>query len=263
MDYKTILFRREGGIATIILNQPEKMNALSPECFDDLMSALSQLEASKEERVLIITGAGDKAFSAGGDLKTIPQRLQQPSAQRIEMMLRVGKLVLMLRGLPIPTIAQVNGYCVGAGFSLALACDIRLASENARFSMAFVRIGLHPDLGGSYFLPWLVGSARACEMIFTGDQIDAQQALSWGVVNRVVPHDKLADETRQWAEKLLSGPPIAIRLAKRSIYKAFYTDLETALENEAALQCICGKTEDAQEGVSAFLEKRTPHFKGR
>ena len=172
-------------------------------------------------------------------------------------------MVMAFQQIEKPVIAAVNGVAVGAGCSIAMACDMRIAAQNARFGLVFVKRGLHPDMGGSFFLPRIVGTARACEMIFTGKIIDADEADRIGLVNRVVPSDKVMEEARLLAEQIAGGPSVAMGMSKISIYQALDSDLNAALDYEAFAQSICSQTEDAKEGVLSFLEKRDPVFKGR
>lgn len=262
MAYDFIIYELENDVATLTLNRPDRLNALGGNMREELLDAV--LRSGREARVLVITGAG-KGFCSGGDVKEMAVRREKEGGilqSEAEMPTR-DKVVLALRDMSIPTIASVNGVAAGAGCNLALACDIRIASTQARFGEVFVRRGLVPDWGGTYLLTWLVGTAKACELILTGDIIDAQEALRVGMVNRVVPHEDLARETRELAERLAKGPPIAMRLAKRGIYKSLEEGLRSILEYESYAQSICSTSEDAGEGVKAFVEKRTPVFKGR
>jgi enoyl-CoA hydratase/carnithine racemase len=215
-------------------------------------------------RAIVITGAG-KGFCAGGDVKAMQEANQaaraRPLAERVAP--SRDRTVLLMRDSPKPLIAAVNGAAAGAGMNLALACDIRIGSSAARFSQAFVRRGLHPDWGGTYFLPRVVGMAKACEMIFTGQIIDADEALRLGIVSAVHPPERLLAATQELATKIAQGPPIAIRLARRALYRNQDADLKSALEFETFAQNICSETQDAREGIAAFVEKREPTFMGR
>ena len=231
----------------------------------DLQQALEEANSDDEVKVLIITGAG-KGFCSGADLTTLGGSAsstgrglvaRSPSAGGIRSYTR------QIQNFEKPVIAAVNGPAVGAGLSIALACDIRIASDLARFSQIFIKRGLVPDTGSTYFLPMVVGMARACEMVFTGDILDAQQAKDYGLVSRIVPHDSLMREARELAARIAAGPAVAMKLAKRALYRGATTDLDSALEFEGYMQSICFGTEDFKEGVAAFLEKRQPEFKGR
>ena len=261
MTYEHILYELEDDVATVTLNRPDRLNALGLNMREEILDAV--LRAEKEARALVITGAG-RGFCSGGDVKEMAERREKEGdiLQGEQDMPTRDRVVLALREMGIPSIASVNGVAAGAGCNLALACDIRIASSEARFGEVFVRRGLHPDWGGTFLLPWLVGTAKACELIFTGDIVDAEEALRLGMVNRVVPPDRLEEETRQFARRLAQGPPVAIRMAKRGIYKSMVEGLRSILEYESYAQSICSKTEDAAEGIKAFVEKREPHFKG-
>src|SRR5262252_3781418 len=237
MTYECLLYEVKDGIATLTLNRPDRLNALGGSLRDDLHDAVTRSAADPDVRVMVITGAG-KGFCSGGDVKA-------------------------MREAPQPIIAAVNGAAAGAGMNLALGCDIRIASTAARFTQAFVKRGLHPDWGGTYFLPRVVGTAKACEMIFTGDVIDAAEAERLGIVSRVVAPEELMPAAYELARRIAAGPPVAIRLAKRSIYASSELDLRAALQVETMAQNICFETEDATEGIRAFGEKRPPVFKGR
>nr|HID58283.1 enoyl-CoA hydratase [Desulfobacterales bacterium] len=262
MDEDSILLKKEGNIATITLNRPKKLNALDWPAQVLFGEKLDEVAKDSEIRVLIITGAG-RAFCAGGDVSAQRDRMGMSIAERRAGLKTVLKNPLKLRRLSIPVIAMVNGVAVGAGCNLALACDIIIASESARFGQAFVKVGLIQDYGGSYLLSRLVGTKKACELVFTGDMIDAKEALRIGMVNKVVPPDDLDRATKDMARKIASRAPLAVSIAKRFIYDAFEKfDLETTLEYEIYTQGFCCDTEDHKEGTAAFLEKREPRFKG-
>jgi 2-(1,2-epoxy-1,2-dihydrophenyl)acetyl-CoA isomerase len=215
-------------------------------------------------RVLVITGAG-RGFCSGGDVKSMSERNESAEAPPLADRYAPSRdrIVLAMRDCPKAIIAAVNGAAAGAGMNLALACDIRIASTAAKFSQAFVKRGLHPDWGGSYFLTRLLGTAKACELIFTGDSIDAAEALKLGIVNAVVAPEELVNEANRLARKIADGPPVALALAKRAIYRSEQSDLKEALEFETFAQNVCKETEDSKEGVRAFVEKRPPVFRGR
>jgi len=259
--YKTLLVERAGATATIVLNRPEVRNALDLVMRQELLAALDEIEADAEVRVLVLRGASGH-FCAGGDVRTMRER-RYTSAEgraRVEML---NRFIVRLVNFPRPTLAMVEGVAVGAGCNLALACDLVVASEDAKFGEVFAKIGLVPDGGGTYLLPRLVGLARAKELIFTADIIDAAEALRLGLINRVVPARELAAVTRDLAERIAAGPPLALRMAKELVNRAAASDLETALNLEAFAQGVAIASDDHQEGVSAFFEKRRPRFTGR
>jgi 2-(1,2-epoxy-1,2-dihydrophenyl)acetyl-CoA isomerase len=261
--YQCIIFTTDGPIATIKLNRPEKLNAFGGSMREDILAALETIAADDHIRVLVVTGEG-RGFSAGGDIDHLKQLRESRDEERFRSVLAAGqKITRSLRALSKPVIAAVNGPCAGAGFSFALGCDIRIASDRATFGASFALIGLHPDWGGSWFLPKLVGSARACELLFTGTMISAQEAEKMGLVNRVVAHDQLMPSVMELAGKIAKNPPGVLRLAKESIYRSVSSDLETAFARESQVQVECFYSEDFLEGVNAFLEKRKPEFKGR
>jgi len=264
MAYECLLFEVKDHIATLTLNRPERLNALGGTLREDLIDAFSRVSRDDEVRAVVVTGAG-RGFCSGGDVKNMGERDSVGASytvmERIQPHRDAG--VMAIRECPKPVIAAVNGPAAGAGFNLALCCDMRIASTAAKFSQAFVKRGLHPDWGGTWFLPRLVGTAKACELIFTGDTIDAQEAYRLGIVNAVVAPEELMGRSYDLAKKIASGPPLAIRLAKRAIYRNEGCGLREGLEFETYAQNICRDSEDSKEGVRAFLEKRTPNFTGR
>ena len=264
MTYKCLLYEVKDGIATLTLNRPERLNALGDTLREDLQDAVTRAAEDAEVRVLIVTGAG-KGFCSGGDVKAMNERRESRAERPLMEKVAPGRAqtVLALRNAPKPVIAAVNGAAAGAGMNLALCCDIRLASTAAKFAQAFVRRGLHPDWGGTYFLPRVVGAAKACELIFTGEVIDAQEALRLGIVSAVYSPEELMPAALPLARKIADGPPVAIRLTKRAISHSLECDLRQALEFETYAQNICYETEDAAEGIRAFVEKRAPSFRGR
>ncbi len=261
--YQAIIFTTEGPVATIKLNRPEKLNAFGGSMRDEILEALDIVAADDRIRVVVFTGAG-RGFSAGGDIAQLKYLRENGDEPGFRSVLAKGQKVTRgLRSLPKPVIAAVNGPCAGAGFSFALGCDIRIASDAATFGGGFALIGLHPDWGGSWFLPKLVGSAKACELFFSGAMVSAEEALAMGLVNRVVAHVELMSAVRDLADRIAKNPPGALRLVKESIYRSLTSDLETAFARETEVQLECFHSEDFLEGVTAFLEKRTPNFKGR
>lgn len=264
MTYKCLLYDVQDQIATLTLNRPERLNALGDTLREDLYDAITKAAADPTVRVLVITGAG-RGFCSGGDVKAMSERDQAgeapPTGERWAPLR--DRIILAMRDCPKPVIAAVNGAAAGAGMNLALACDMRIASTAAKFSQAFVRRGLHPDWGGTWFLPRIVGTAKACELIFTGDTIDAAEALRLGLVNAVVAPEALMAEARKLARKIADGPPVAIQFAKRAIHHNQDVGLRAGLEFETFAQGISRDTEDAKEGVRAFVEKRAPVFRGR
>jgi len=262
MAYRDIILDKAEGIATLTFNRPDKLNALSLATMEEVISALEEVAADDEVRVLILTGAG-RAFSSGADLSAdIPKEMEQ--RLRLEPFSGFGRAAMLLRNLEKPTIAAVNGIAAGGGFSLAMGCDLRIASEAARFSCIFVRRALVPDTGATFYLPRLVGTARALEMMYTGEFVDAREAERIGLVNQVVPGEELMTATLELARRIAKMSPIILGLTKRAVMKAMDTnDLAIPLAYEAWAQSIAFQTEDFQEGVKAFFEKREPVFKGR
>ncbi len=249
----------DGPVATITLDRPEALNALTVPVKVALREALERLAVDRAVRAVILTGAG-RAFCAGQDLA----ERERPDAAPLDVELRerYNPIILALRAMGQPVIAAVNGVAAGAGASIAFACDLRIAAEDARFMLAFGRIGLVPDSGTTWFLPRLIGQARAAEMALVGDPISADEALRIGLVSRVVPSDDLLTEARELADRIAAGAPMAVALTKGALERAATIDLEAALEGEAKLQGIAGASADHAEGLAAFREKRPPRFTG-
>lgn len=262
--YRGFDYRIEDGVGTVTFARPDKLNSLTFEVYAELERLAVECQTDDAVRVLVLTGTG-KGFCSGGDVKAMNEakesRTERPILDKVAP--SRDRTLLAMRDAPQPIIAAVNGAAAGAGMNLALGCDIRLASTAARFGETFVKRGLHPDWGGTYFLPRLVGMAKAAEMIFTGDMIDAAEALRIGLVSAVYPPEELMPAAYDLARKIANGPPIAIRLAKRALYHGEGTDLRGGLEFETFAQNVCFETEDAREGIRAFVDKRPPQFKGR
>jgi 2-(1,2-epoxy-1,2-dihydrophenyl)acetyl-CoA isomerase len=262
MSYEHLIVTEDAGIVTITLNRPEKLNAFVGHMRRDLAEALEQAGSDRAVRVVIITGAG-RAFSAGGDVAAMAELMERDDAEEFARLLGAARrVVTAIRDMTKPVIAAVNGPASGAGCNLALACDLRLAAASATFTQSFVKVGLHPDWGGTYFLSRLVSPNKACELFFLGDSIDAAEALHLGLVNRVVPDEELEAETRKLAERLRDSPPDPIALTKQAVYLAQSEGLERMLQFEMEAQARCFESQDAKEGVRAFLEKRPPKFTG-
>jgi 2-(1,2-epoxy-1,2-dihydrophenyl)acetyl-CoA isomerase len=242
-------------VATLTLDRPAALNALDRALRSDLLGAIRRLAGDPAVRVLVLTGAG-RAFCSGQDLR------EPTGGFGSELRDSYNPIILALRSIEKPVIAAVNGVAAGAGASIAFACDIRLAAEQASFLLAFGRVGLVPDSGATWLLPRLVGPGLAAELIMTTEPLSAEGALEVGLVSRVVPAERLADETRAIAERLATGAPRALALAKRALARTWTVDLAEALDYEAHLQEIAGRTSDHAEGVAAFLEKRPARFTG-
>jgi 2-(1,2-epoxy-1,2-dihydrophenyl)acetyl-CoA isomerase len=261
VGYQTLDIERRGSITTLTLNRPEARNAIDLDMRRELIIALDEIEADAASRVVILTGRGGH-FCAGGDVKSMKAKRSTAADGRARVE-GLNRMVLKLVDFPKPTIAMVEGYAVGAGTNLALCCDLIVASEGAKFGELFWKIGLAPDGGGTWLLPRLVGMARAKELIFTADIIDAAEAARIGLVNRVVAAADLAKVTWALAEKIAAGPPGVLRLAKNMVNRAAVSDLAAALDLEAYSQGMALAGDDHQEGLNAFFEKRAPKFTGQ
>ena len=264
MPFETILLEKKEGIGVLTLNRPERMNAVNEKMGIELVQAIQEVDQDDEVRVLIVTGAG-RAFCSGADVGGMSAaERRQRGAEEIRRGFRNSQgIILGLQRMEKPTIAMINGAAVGAGFDLACACDLRTGSENARFMVAFIRIGLFPGWGGTWLYPRIIGIPKAAEMLFTGDFMEAKDAERFGLLNKLVPAVELEKETMGLARRIANGPPIAIRLSKVQLYKGLEMDLETALKVAAACETITLTSEDHQEGVAAFREKRPPKYKGK
>lgn len=257
-----VLEERDGAVLTLRLNRPERLNALNVELGRALVDALRRAASDGSTRVIILTGAG-RGFCAGGDLAVLRDARSRNAGHELEGLLRAGKEIAMaIRTMPQPVIAAVNGPAAGAGMNLALACDLRIASEQATFGETFTRVGLFPDFGGTYFLPKIVGAAKAAELFYTAEMISAAEAERLGIVNRVVPHEKFDDNVKQFTTRLADGPPMAIRAIKHALFGAEREDLERALGAEIQEQMECFLSADCAEGLDAFFAKREPRFRG-
>ena len=264
-----LLFDKRDGVAMITLNRPEVRNALTSAMFLDLERLLLDIAHDDDVRVVVLTGAG-RGFSAGADLrpesKEERRRTEAPSFPGDaggDILDRGNRCMLRMRELAKPVLGSINGDAVGIGCSLALATDLRIASDNARFGVVFSRIGLGPDGGASHLLRELVGTAKALELLFTGDLIDASEALRLGLVNQVVPAAALGDTTRELAERLARGPTLAYGAAKAAVYESANLPFASLLDFEARNQRVVSRSEDVKDGIRAFLERRTPEFRGR
>jgi len=258
--YKTLIYEKKDNIGLLTISRPEKMNAISRELTTELKQLLDEVESDEELRVMVITGAGDKAFVAGADINELVDR-------EAKMGRRVSKerqdIFSRIENLHVPVIAAVNGYALGGGLELALACSMRICSEKAQFGAPEVKLGIIPGDGGTQRLPRLVGSGRAMEMILTGDFIDAQEAYRIGLVNRVVPSEKLMEAAMELAQKIALRPPLAVRYAKEAVNRSQEGAAGSGFALESYLHALSCTTEDKKEGVAAFLEKRKGEFKGK
>jgi enoyl-CoA hydratase/carnithine racemase len=261
--YEHIDVTEDSGIATITLNRPEKLNAFVGHMRRDLAEALEATGSDPAIRVVVITGAG-RAFCAGGDVSFMADLIERQDTEEFSRLLGAARRVVMaIRQMNKPVIGAVNGPASGAGCNLALACDLRIASTEATFSQSFVKLGLHPDWGGTYFLPRLVTPNLACEMFLLGESMNAEEALRLNLVNRVVAPEEFEPAVRELAERLRDAPPISIAAAKQAVYRSQSAELEEMLRYETEAQLRCFESEDGREGIRAFLEKRSPKFSGQ
>jgi enoyl-CoA hydratase/carnithine racemase len=262
-DEEQIKVTEADGIVTVTLNRPDRLNAFVGHMRRDLAEALEEAGSDPHVRVVIIKGEG-RAFCAGGDVGFMAELVERHDAEEFSRILGAARrVILAIRQMTKPVIASIEGPASGAGFNLALACDLRIASETATFSQSFVKLGFHPDWGGSYFLPRMVPSNIACELFFLGDTMDAKEALRLGLVNRVVSPGELESETQKLAQRLREGPAVSIAAAKHAVYASEHDTLEKMLQYEVEAQVRCFESEDGREGVRAFVEKRPPRFSGR
>jgi 2-(1,2-epoxy-1,2-dihydrophenyl)acetyl-CoA isomerase len=264
MNFETVIYELKGRVAVITLNRPEALNALSVQLTNDLDAGIRQA-VSDGARAVLLTATG-RAFCSGGDLREMQSLAEKEG--RVEAYLEaplkaLHDVILLIRETPIPFVAAVNGVCAGAGTNFALACDLVIAAENASFNEAFVRIGLSPDCGGSFFLPRAIGEKLAAELFMTGESVSAERAAQFGMINKVVPTDDLMTEAMTMAEKLAAAPTGSIGRIKRMLNASFANDLRQQLELEHKCQIESGQSRDFKEGVAAFFEKRSPNFTGK
>ena len=262
-----LIYKQNEGIVTLTINRPEERNALSDDLiFNAFINAANKINSDNSVRCVILTGKG-KAFSAGGNVKHMRDReglfAGSPTELRQGYRHGIQKIPLAFYNLEVPTIAAVNGPAVGAGCDLACMCDIRIAGTSAKFAESFVKLGIIPGDGGAWFLPRTIGRSRAAELTFTGEMIDAQTALDWGMVSKVVEDDMLMDAANDLAGRIAKNPPHALRLAKKLMREGEHTRLDSLLELSASFQALSHHTEDHMEAIDAFFEKRDGDFKGK
>lgn len=265
MGYEHIRMSRSGGIVTLAFNRPETRNAMTPAMGDEMTRAFDEIRNDAAARVVVLTGTG-KAFSSGGYLGMLARDTgarPDTDAPSIGSAREFYERFLAIRDLPVPTIAAINGHAIGAGLCVALACDLRIAVADAKLGMTFSKLGIHPGMGATYLLPRLIGTARACELFFTGRTIDATEAERLGLLNRAVPRQAFEQAVHALAQEIAAAAPIVVRLAKKAIYRGVEDTLEDMLDYEAVNQGVTFATADAREGVTALMEKREPRFEGR
>jgi 2-(1,2-epoxy-1,2-dihydrophenyl)acetyl-CoA isomerase len=261
-ELETIIVARHEGVVTVTMNRPSRKNAANGTMWNELLAVFAEVTADRHDRVMILTGAGD-AFCSGADLGDASDVAGQPGDPYLVQMRALGEVALALHRIPKPTIAKVSGVAVGAGMSMALGCDLVVASDTARFSQIFSKRGLSVDFGASWLLPRFIGMHRAKELAFFADIIDAKQAEVFGLVNRVVPAADLDKFVDEWAARLALGPPLALSMTKTMLNNSFAVSMEQALEDEARCQSVNFASADTAEAIAAFIQKREPHFDGR
>lgn len=259
MGYENLIVEERGAVAKVTVNRPDKLNALNVRTREEILAVFKDLTGNSSIRVVVITGAGDKAFIAGADISEFAGRT---ALEQREIMQR-SRAFDAMEDCPKPVIAMINGFALGGGCELAMACDIRIASAKAKFGQPEVKLGLIPGGGGTQRLSRLIGEGKAMELILTGDMIDAEEALRLGLVNQVVPPEELESRTMALANRIAELSPVALAMAKKSVKNAARTDLTLGLEAESDLFALCFASEDREEGVRAFLEKRKPVFRGK
>lgn len=263
-DDKVLLYEKTDGVALITLNRPDKLNSFTDELSFQLIDALKEAEKDKEVRAVVITGAG-RGFCAGQDLQS--RKFSDASAGRPSLgesiKRRYNPMIQRIRKMEKPVVAAVNGVAAGAGSSLALACDLRIVADNASFIQSFTKVGLIPDSGATFILPRLIGATKAFELMLTAEKLDAQTAFDLGLVNKLVAQERVLEEAMSLARQLAAGPTKAFGLTKRAVNRAIFPDLDDLLEYEGYLQEIAGRSDDFQEGVTAFLEKRPAVYTGK
>lgn len=259
---ETLLIDRADGVVTVTMNRPARKNAASGKMFEELLETFRTIETNPDDRCMVLTGAGED-FCTGADLSDPSGPAMDPNSPGMVRMRRLGDVAMALHALSKPAIARIDGLCVGAGLSLALGCDLLIASQRARFSMIFTRRGLSPDMGASWLLPRQVGMAKAKELVLLADIIDAEAAESMGLINEVVGIDLLDERVGALATQLASGPTIALSMSKTLLNNSMATSMFQALEDEGRAQSVNFASEDTVEAITAFLQKRSPNFKGR
>jgi 2-(1,2-epoxy-1,2-dihydrophenyl)acetyl-CoA isomerase len=259
---ETLIVERNGGVATVTMNRPARKNAANGTMWRELLVTFEDVATDRNDRVMVLTGAGD-AFCSGADLGDASNVAGRPGDPYLVQMRALGDVALRLHRFPKPTIAKVGGIAAGAGMSMALGCDLVVASASARFSQIFSKRGLSVDFGASWLLPRLIGLHRAKELAYFADIIDAQQAAEFGLVNRVVPADRLDAFVADWAARLALGPPLALSMTKTMLNNSFNISMDQAIEEESRSQAVNFGSEDTMEAIAAFTQKREPQFKGR
>jgi 2-(1,2-epoxy-1,2-dihydrophenyl)acetyl-CoA isomerase len=257
-----VMVDRQGEVGTVVLNRPQKLNAFVGEMRDLIGNAVEELGADPSVRAIVITGEG-RGFCAGADIDYLNELVAEGNARDFQRLLEAGERVVQeIRAAEMPVIAAINGPAAGGGANLALACDLRIMADTASIGQTFVRIGLHPDWGGTFLLPRLVGASRALDLLWSGRMVGAEEALAIGLVNRVVPADTLWDEAMAWARQLASGPPLAVARIKHAVQESLDRDLETMFAIELENQLACFESQDVKRGLFAFSSRDTPRFEG-